>query len=185
MRNILYCLIVSIFLSGCAGAQRYSLTDATRRAAGQGITDGIYKEYYKDGTVKMELGLKSGKLHGPAKAYYPNGRLTGEINYVDGRVEGEYKNYYESGELLVSGQAVDDKKNGWEKEFYKSGVVKKEVYFDYGKAVGEVKSYYEDGRVHFISEIDDGSFRNIREFAKDGRLIRSTELKFNEKEALK
>ncbi len=62
-----------------------------------------YKEYFPDGTLKMEMEYNKGLRHGDVRFYYSTGHLFGEGKYRKGRRSGIWKYYKVTGEV--------DKKN--------------------------------------------------------------------------
>ena len=61
----------------------------------------LVREYYENGTVKVEWNYKNGRLEGVRKIYYRNGNPLAEGNYKDGKLEGTSKGYHENGALEV------------------------------------------------------------------------------------
>lgn len=87
-------------------------------------------EYYESGQVKMEGGMKNGKMEGEWTAYFIDGRVQSHGFFVDGKRTGAAEVYYSNG-------------NKYEEGYYKEG-----------KHVGKWKFYDEQG--HFIKEVDYG-----------------------------
>ena len=50
---------------------------------------GVYKVYYKDGTIKTETTYKNGLREGPRKKYDEQGRLVQHLIYEKGELSGE------------------------------------------------------------------------------------------------
>ena len=46
--------------------------------------DGLYKNYYKNGNLRLRGNYKDDLLHGLWKRYYENGQLMEEGNFKDG-----------------------------------------------------------------------------------------------------
>jgi len=63
--------------------------------------EGVTKDYYENGQLKMEANYKDGKLEGVAKFYYESGQLELEGNYKNDKREGINKEYYECGQLKL------------------------------------------------------------------------------------
>jgi len=57
------------------------------------------KEYYDDGTLKLEVELKDGLKHGTLKVYHPNGELKLRGKYDKDMPVGKWKYYDEKGDL--------------------------------------------------------------------------------------
>lgn len=58
-----------------------------------------YKEFFPDGTLKMELEYNRGIRHGEAHFYYSTGHLLGEGRYKKGKRTGTWKYYRVTGEV--------------------------------------------------------------------------------------
>lgn len=58
-----------------------------------------YKEFFQDGTLKMDLKYNKGMRHGDARFYYSTGHLLGEGKYKKGKRVGTWKYYRVTGEL--------------------------------------------------------------------------------------
>ena len=50
--------------------------------------DGEYKDYYKEGNVKLIKNFLDGKLHGKVIRYYENGNVKSIRKYRNGQLEG-------------------------------------------------------------------------------------------------
>lgn len=59
----------------------------------------LYKEFFPDGTLKMELEYSKGVRHGDVRFYYSTGHLLGEGRYKKGQRAGTWKYYRVTGEL--------------------------------------------------------------------------------------
>lgn len=58
-------------------------------------SDGIEREYYKSGALKVEWNFRTSIY----KEFYESGKLKGECNIKEGKLYGIYKEYYESSTL--------------------------------------------------------------------------------------
>jgi antitoxin component YwqK of YwqJK toxin-antitoxin module len=64
------------------------------------VSNGISKDFYKNGSVEYLATYKNGQLDGLTKNFYENGNLKSETNYSNGKVHGIYKVYNEDGDLI-------------------------------------------------------------------------------------
>ncbi|WP_053978579.1 toxin-antitoxin system YwqK family antitoxin [Mangrovimonas xylaniphaga] len=114
MRNIiLYILPLAIFIS-CSSSKK--ITDQT---ASQGQLNGITKEFYEDGGLKVEWKYKNNQLNGISKEYHKDGTYS-EWNYQnDQLIEG--KSYFKSGKLLQEYTFIEGKRNGPAIRYYETG----------------------------------------------------------------
>lgn len=58
-----------------------------------------YREFFPDGTLKMEVEYNKGSRHGEVKFYYSTGHLQGEGKYRKGKRTGTWKYYRVTGEV--------------------------------------------------------------------------------------
>jgi len=65
------------------------------------FTEGIYKEYYKSGAIKIDARFKDKKPHGLIKEYYEEGIIAAEDGYEHGRHVGS-RRYSRLGSLVAS-----------------------------------------------------------------------------------
>ena len=70
--------------------------------------DGLGKHYYENGGIKVEIFFKNGEADGRSSAYYENGRLAVERTYKNGKISGEEKWYDQKGDLIFSVIYSDD-----------------------------------------------------------------------------
>ena len=62
--------------------------------------EGIYTEYYENGSKKAVIEFEDGVMNGDAFLYYDSGNIKIEGRYKDGQKEGKWKNYTEDGNLF-------------------------------------------------------------------------------------
>jgi len=62
--------------------------------------EGIYTEYYENGSKKAVVEFEDGVMNGDALLYYDSGNIKIEGKYKDGQKEGKWKNYTEDGNLF-------------------------------------------------------------------------------------
>lgn len=97
------------------------------------IKDGFYKEFLKDGTLKIEANRLDYDLSGSWKRYYNNGKTEWIVNYKEGYRSGDYKNYYETGKLKIEGELKEDKIDGEELRYNKDGILEWKGYNNAGR----------------------------------------------------
>ena len=74
----------------------------------QGVMQGDYVSYYKNGQLKIKCANKDGKNEGTFKKYWENGNLMIECSFKDGKFNGPYAEYDEDGFLNKKGNYVDN-----------------------------------------------------------------------------
>jgi len=73
---------------------------------------GVNRTYYdlKKTRLESEVFIHNGKKEGVYKRYYENGQVAIEINYINGKMNGIYKTYHSNGQLFQEGNYIDGKK---------------------------------------------------------------------------
>ena len=126
--------------------------------------DGIKKEYYENGNLKIEAEFKNGKQNGIVKEYDKNGTLRVETKFKDGKQDGIRKEYSEQGHLIVESTFSNDKQHGITKAFYEQGKLKAEAEFNNGVVDGFSRQYYENGNLQYDGNIIDDKPEGITKF---------------------
>ena len=65
------------------------------------LLDGAYKEWYSDGTLKVEVYYSQGMLNGSYKRWYANGNPQITARYSDNQRVGQYTEYFKNGRPRV------------------------------------------------------------------------------------
>lgn len=127
----------------------------------EGRKEGIYKEYYSDGSkVKKSTPYKEGKLNGIVTSYYTDGKPEKEKEYsmsVENGIERSYN--YETGNISERNYK-DGLQHGSQVIYYSSnvGAFVELSNFDNGKRVGE-----------FLEIFTDVSLKTLGYYNKEGR----------------
>ncbi len=138
MKKILLLLTICLLLVSCSG----QLTEKVEAKFPNGQSkivryydksDKCVKEteYYESGQVKMEGGMKNGKMDGEWRAYFPDGRMQSIGTFVDGLRTGRATVWQENGNLLQEGFYKSGQHCGKWKFYDEQGELVKEV--DYGE----------------------------------------------------
>lgn len=88
-------------------------------------------EYYETGQVKMEGGMKNGKMEGEWTAYFIDGRVQSHGFFEEGKRTGAAEVYYSNGNKYEEGSYKEGKHVGYWKFYDEQGNLIKEV--DYGE----------------------------------------------------
>src|SRR5574344_414641 len=102
--------------------------------------NGLYKIYYPNGNVKMEVLSKEGIPNGEGKFYNEDGVLEFKGIWVDGKLDGKFFNYFGDGSIHNELNYTKGLQNGIQRTFDEDGNVIVEVIFENGKAVRDRKS---------------------------------------------
>ncbi len=85
------------------------------------IPNGLYKEYYRNGELKIESNYKDYQLNGLWKKFYKTGEQEWEVTYFNGYKEGSYKKIHRNGNVSVKGSHLSNLKSGKEKRYNENG----------------------------------------------------------------
>lgn len=97
--------------------------------------NGLYRVYYPDGNVKMEIQSKEGKPNGMGRFYTQDGVLYMQGSFIDGQADGVFYNYYPSGGIHNEMNYEKGIKNGVQKSYDEDAQLITEVQFENGVAV--------------------------------------------------
>lgn len=126
-----------------------------------GQKEGIWKNYFNDGTIASEESYSDGKWNASSKYYDASGKLAEEYMYKNDILQ-EYKAYDANGKIVY--QNKKDGKNNYDAAlYYPNGNKKREGKVLAGKLTGQWKDYNMNG---FITSID-----NYSEGKKDKKSI--------------
>jgi len=100
------------------------------------LYDGDFKEYYEEGTLKMEIFIKKGRPEGTYVVYFPNERIQEIRSYKEGELHGTWRTYSELGVMLSHAEYVEGRKAGTWFIWNENGVKLYEMYYSEGKRVG-------------------------------------------------
>ena len=112
-----------------------------------GKLDGIYREYYENGQLKLECTYKDGQLDGISKEYYKNNQLSCEYNFKNGQLDGLCKEYYDSGKIKEEYYCKNGEFEGIYKKYYTNGKEKSEYNYKNGRISGIAKEYRINGDI--------------------------------------
>ena len=97
------------------------------------LRQGLWKNYYKDGTFMGEGHYLNGKLHGLWKVYYQDGTLMSEGHYLNGERQGLWKDYHEDGTPMREGNYLNWEKHGLWKSYHEDGTLESCTLYNMGK----------------------------------------------------
>ena len=122
----------------------------------QGMQDGPFKIWYKDGKVAEQGFFKFGYQDSIWKNFYENGKLKAIKSYKKGSPDGECIFFFSSGDTAEVENFAEGKKDGrWQ------------TWFENGK-VSTITPYRKDLREGtWVYYFEDGSMQNQGAFAKD------------------
>ncbi|MDW3193184.1 MAG: hypothetical protein R8G66_12500 [Cytophagales bacterium] len=108
------------------------------------LKEGIWNYFFEDGTVKAQAYYEAGD--GLYKQFYPSGELRMEGMNKDGRSEGLWTYYYETSEEEAKGAFKEGLRDSTWIYYYKNGQVSAQGSYLIGKKTGKWTYYYENGQ---------------------------------------
>lgn len=139
----------------------------------EGKKTGVWRTYYGDGTIKTEATYKNGVLNGIYKSYKKNGEMRLLTRFEEGVEDKEakkelninyYKTFHDNGKIHLFGLLKDGKKNGIIREYGRQGNIINGYLYDMdtlraegiidkkGEYQGRWKIYYPSGKVRAIGK---------------------------------
>lgn len=115
--------------------------------------EGVYKRWYEDGCLHMQVTYRNGLKDGECKIFYRGGRLQYHIGYRNDKLDGGFRRWHANGQLAEHGHRKD------------------------GNPVGELKTWYENGRPCVQTELVEGTRREelkTRVWSYTGELLKQT-----------
>lgn len=115
-----------------------------------GKPDGYWKNFHKNGKLKIEGNRKNFQLDSNWKFYDERGRVQKLVTYSAGKKNGLLIQYDTSQKILSTETYSNDILEGFKRNFYKSGKTKSIVPFTKGKQDGTAYEYNEDSLITSI-----------------------------------
>lgn len=136
-------LIIVCLLASCGESDRDEIYNENNTNVVDGVVydinekpiNGVYKIYYPNGNVKMEVESKNGKPEGKGRFYDEEGNVLFEGTFKNGLIDGKMLNFYKDGSVRNEMYFVNGVQNGTYKTFNEDGTLSIEVNFENGKAV--------------------------------------------------
>ena len=119
-----------------------------------GNAQGVWKNYYDNGSLKSEETYTNGELDGLYKTYHKSGQLDNETFYVKGRREGYTKAYYRNGQVSAEGYYVGNEKNGSWNYYHANGKLDTREFYNNGIINGMDIEYTTSGDISSINYYD-------------------------------
>ena len=84
---------------------------------------GDYREYYENGTLKLEIQIKDGVPEGAYVVYFENRKPKEIRSYKEGKLHGLWRSYDISGQLISEAEYKNDRKHGTWRIWDEKGVL--------------------------------------------------------------
>jgi antitoxin component YwqK of YwqJK toxin-antitoxin module len=132
---------------------------------------GDYKSIFPNGKIRFEGKYVNGQVNGVFTNYYYDGTPLSIKNYDHGLLDGDYTEYYYGGKLANKGSYTLDKKTGTWKTFYPDGGIWREEHYVDGNQEGKTLYYFPNGKIdrEIMYKDDERNGEYIR-YSMDGEL---------------
>ena len=146
------------------------LRDAVLYARGEAQPfDGQVVEHYPDGSRKLALEIKGGRLNGHSLGWHDNGQMEVDEQFVQGTSHGTRKRWYPNGQEKSRAEIKAGVLTGPFVEWHENGQKAAEMTLVDGKPDGIVEAWHPTGLPKSRSEFRGGEMVN-REFFPDLQL---------------
>ncbi len=108
---------------------------------------GDYREYYNNGTLKLEIQIGNGVPEGAYVIYFENRKPKEVRSYKKGKLHGLWRTYDVSGVLLSEAEYSDGEKHGTWRIWDKNGTLRYEMSYHSGKRTGTWRMWDEKGKL--------------------------------------
>lgn len=143
------------------GIWNYFFEDRTVKAqAYYEAGDGLYKQFYPSGELRMEGMNKDGRSEGVWSYYYETEELEAKGAFKDGLRDSIWLYYHKNGQVSATGSYLKGKKNGKWTYYYENGQKSSEGILVEDQRDGQWNLYYESGEIKAKSaySVGDGIF---------------------------
>ena len=108
---------------------------------------GDYREFYDNGTVKLEMRIKNGQPDGAHVIYFENRRPKEVRSYREGKLHGLWRTYDIAGQLISEANYVDGNKEGIWRIWDELGALRYEMSYTNNKKSGSWKMWDDKGNL--------------------------------------
>ena len=108
---------------------------------------GDYREYYDNGTLKLEMQIGNGVPQGTCVVYFENRKPHEIRSYRDGKLHGLWRTYDISGQLISEAEYKNGEKHGTWRIWDELGTQRYEMNYYEGKKHGMWRMWDEKGQL--------------------------------------
>lgn len=126
------------------------------------VNDGLYTEYYHDGTKYAEGKFAMGVFEGQWQYWFPNGQLCKAVSFKDGKPDGQWEVFNKEGVLEGVKSYRDGRREGKWVAYHEDGKTPRmELEYLNGKPSGERVVYYPSGKKRQVINFKEGIIDGI------------------------
>ncbi|TRZ41650.1 toxin-antitoxin system YwqK family antitoxin [Robertkochia solimangrovi] len=182
-KKIVLVVVISSFFYGCVDVKQRKTFYETGELKSisiydqNGLKNGIYKEYYKTGSIKVVENYENGSLIDTSAYYNENGIKNSEFIYSPNKLP-FFKKYYPNGQIGQEGYIMNDTTLiGWWNFYSESGYLDSKINYVDPKGYLEIKD-----EINWDIEKYIAKFPHINEsifYRQDGTIINEKSNFFN------
>ena len=99
-----------------------------------GKKEGLYKKWYKDGTLSYKADYSNGKKNGTSETWWKDGTLRSKSHFLLGVIEGKQEQWYRSGAKFKELNYLHGKEEGMQRAWRENG----KIYNNYEAKNGRI-----------------------------------------------
>jgi antitoxin component YwqK of YwqJK toxin-antitoxin module len=139
----------------------------------EGVKNGLFIEYYSDGSIKSERPITDGKVNGIIKTYFTDGKLESQKGYKNSVEHGiEQRWQWRTGEQTVDANYVDGVPDGKQVRHITSNIGNyiEISYFEKGVQTGDFTRTWTNGEMYVQGKYKDGKREGVwNEYRSNGK----------------
>ena len=140
-------LFIGIVMSLCqsGNAQIMRVENAKYFDNDHNLFNGVYRETFDNGKVKLEMHLVNGEQDSTTTIYFEDGTLNEVRSYKNGLMHGKWETFNSKGQKIAEAWYRNDKKDGIWRIWDEKGTLRYEMPYSNGNKIGTWRIYNEDG----------------------------------------
>lgn len=142
MKNFSTILFILCLLCGCGESDKDEIYNENNTTVVHGVVynveekpiNGLYKVYYPNGNVRMQIESKHGLPDGEGRFFSEDGRVLYNAFFKGGQLHGTLQNFYDDGNIHNELNYKEGKLDGTQRTFAQDGELAVQIVFENGKA---------------------------------------------------
>jgi len=139
-------LFIGILISFCqtVNSQIVRVENAKYFDTDHNLFNGVYRETYDNGNIKLEMHLKDGEQDSTTTIYFEDGTINEVRSYKNGLMHGKWETYNSKGQKIAEAWYRNDKKDGIWRIWDEKGILRYEMFYSNGNKIGTWKMFNEN-----------------------------------------
>ena len=132
----------------------------------------MYREYYEEGIVRLEVPVQGEQWHGTYKEFDEAGKLLCERDYRLGKLNGVSREFYEDGPVSSEWHYNDNIPFGIAREFGQDGrIIRQWNYEQQAEGIVVMEDFYPNKRVFSKSVYEHNTLKHVIRYDDTGKII--------------